>query len=132
MALPSLTIGMACYNDFDGVYFSVQALRLYHADALDGCEILVVDNHPGSPAGKTTRALVENWAGGRYVRLATSSVSPVGRGRSSGPNGRAAASDGWRPTFSTLDRSVGGPDGHAKHDAAASHNSTTRARSPPP
>lgn len=37
-----LTIGMATYQDFDGVYFTVQDLRLHHD--LDGVEILVVDN----------------------------------------------------------------------------------------
>jgi len=26
--MPRLTIGMATYNDFDGVYFTLQALRL--------------------------------------------------------------------------------------------------------
>ena len=37
-----LTIGMATYRDFDGVYFSVQDLRLHHD--MDNVEILVVDN----------------------------------------------------------------------------------------
>jgi SAM-dependent methyltransferase len=37
-----LTVGMATYQDFDGVYFSVQDLRLHHD--LDNVEILVVDN----------------------------------------------------------------------------------------
>jgi glycosyltransferase involved in cell wall biosynthesis len=37
-----LTIGMATYQDFDGVYFSVQDLRLHHD--LENVEILVVDN----------------------------------------------------------------------------------------
>ena len=37
-----LTIGMATYQDFDGVYFSVQDLRLHHD--LANVEIVVVDN----------------------------------------------------------------------------------------
>ena len=37
----ALTIGMATYDDFDGVYFTLQALRLYQ-DLLD-TELLVVD-----------------------------------------------------------------------------------------
>ena len=37
-----LTIGMAAYQDFDGVYFSVQDLRLHHD--MEHVEILVVDN----------------------------------------------------------------------------------------
>jgi uncharacterized membrane protein YphA (DoxX/SURF4 family) len=58
---PELTIGMATYDDFDGVYFTLQALRLYHD--LDGTELLVVDNHGCA----YTRELVSNWAGGTYV-----------------------------------------------------------------
>ena len=38
-----LTIGMAVYNDFPGVYFTVQALRTYHN--LDDIEILIIDNY---------------------------------------------------------------------------------------
>jgi glycosyltransferase involved in cell wall biosynthesis len=60
----ALTIGMATYNDFDGVYFTLQALRLYH-DLAD-TELLVVDNY----GCQHTKAFVENWAQGRYV-LAT-------------------------------------------------------------
>jgi glycosyltransferase involved in cell wall biosynthesis len=37
-----LTIGMAVYQDFDGVYFSVQDLRLHHD--MENVEILIVDN----------------------------------------------------------------------------------------
>lgn len=56
----SLSIGMATYKDFDGVYFSVQALRLYQD--LTDTEILVVDNY-GCP---DTRAFVEA-IGARYI-----------------------------------------------------------------
>ncbi len=30
-----LTIGMATYDDYDGVYFSIQALRLYHNEIVE-------------------------------------------------------------------------------------------------
>jgi hypothetical protein len=40
---PELTVGMATYDDFDGVYFTLQALRLFHD--LDNTELLVVDNY---------------------------------------------------------------------------------------
>jgi hypothetical protein len=56
-----LTIGMAVYQDFDGVYFTLQALRLYQD--LEGVELLVVDNHGCS----ATRDFVENWVKGRYL-----------------------------------------------------------------
>lgn len=48
-----LTIGMATYRDFDGVYFSVQALRLYHQLPCP-IELLVVDNWSVRHGDKTT------------------------------------------------------------------------------
>ena len=39
----ALTIGMATYKDFGGVYFTLQALRLYQ-DVRD-TEFLVIDNY---------------------------------------------------------------------------------------
>lgn len=63
-----LTIGMATYDDFDGVYFTIQALRLYIFAAEAPAELIVVDNNPTSRQGKRTRALLQA-IGGRYVAL---------------------------------------------------------------
>ncbi len=63
----ALTIGMATYDDFDGVYFTIQALRLYQD--LDDTELLVVDNF-GCDA---TRDFLKSWTKARYV-LATEAV----------------------------------------------------------
>jgi hypothetical protein len=58
---PELTIGMATYDDFDGVYFTLQALRLYHD--MENVQLLVVDNY-----GCTyTRDFVRDWARSTYV-----------------------------------------------------------------
>src|SRR5919206_2761643 len=62
MQVVVLTIGMATYDDFDGVYFTLQALRLYQD--LEDTELLVVDNF----ACEDTQAFVEHWAKGRYMR----------------------------------------------------------------
>ena len=56
-----LTVGMATYDDFDGVYFTVQALRLYHPEGIDDLEIIVVDNNPDSAHGKAVRDFVTSW-----------------------------------------------------------------------
>lgn len=65
-----LTIGMSTFDDFDGVYFSIQSLRLYHniLNTID-YEIVVVDNNPDSPHGKEVKNFVENWTNrkGRYI-----------------------------------------------------------------
>ena len=58
---PELTIGMATYDDFDGVYFTIQALRLYHD--LEDTELLVVDNYGCSQ----TEDFVRGWARSRYI-----------------------------------------------------------------
>jgi hypothetical protein len=52
---------MATYDDFNGVYFTLEALRLYHD--MQDVELLVVDNY----GCETTRSLVEGWTGGRYL-----------------------------------------------------------------
>jgi hypothetical protein len=55
-----LTIGMATYDDYDGVYFTIQALRLYHDICnTDKVEFVVLDNNPDSKSGKETKNFVE-------------------------------------------------------------------------
>ncbi len=69
-AAKKLTIGMATYDDFDGVYFTVQAIRLYHREVLPEIEIVVVDNHPDGPAAEALRLLEGSIAQYRYVPFA--------------------------------------------------------------
>jgi len=57
-----LTIGMACYDDYNGVVFSCQSLRMYHdLVSTDQVEIVILDNNPDSEHGKATK---------KYVNLA--------------------------------------------------------------
>lgn len=60
---PELTIGMATFDDYQGVYFTIQALRLNQD--LENVELLVVDNF----GDESTRSLVEGWTRGqgRYI-----------------------------------------------------------------
>ncbi len=62
-----LTIGMATFNDYDGVYFSVQALRLYHPEVAERTEILVLDNFPEGLAAAALKRLEQHVQGYRYV-----------------------------------------------------------------
>jgi len=73
-----LTIGMATYDDVDGVYFTVQALRMYHHEALRRCELVVVDNNPDSPHGQMVRGLIENWVAGQDRARYIPQPEPVG------------------------------------------------------
>ncbi len=47
-----LTIGMPCYDDFEGVWSTIQSLRMHHPEAMDDVEFLIVDNNPDSAHGK--------------------------------------------------------------------------------
>lgn len=62
-----LTIGMATYDDYDGVYFTIQALRIYHAEVMDQIELLVVDNHPDGPCAKYLKDFEQAFPNYRYV-----------------------------------------------------------------
>ena len=54
MTTPRLTIGSATHDDFEGVYFSYQALRLANPELLDELEFIIIDNNPSSSEGKAT------------------------------------------------------------------------------
>lgn len=58
---------MATYDDFDGVWFTIQAICLYQPEVLADVSFLVVDNHPEGPAGPALRALGDWLPSYRYV-----------------------------------------------------------------
>jgi glycosyltransferase involved in cell wall biosynthesis len=62
-----LTIGMATYDDYDGVYFTVQAIRMHHPEVTAETEILVVDNHPDGPCAEALKRLESHVSGYRYI-----------------------------------------------------------------
>ena len=62
-----LTIGMAAYDDYDGVYFTLQALRMYHPEIVEDTEFVVIDNNPEGACAADMKAL-EYWVPNfRYV-----------------------------------------------------------------
>lgn len=57
-----LTIGMATYDDFHGVYFSLQALRMYHPICqTEDVEFVVLDNNPEGVHGKALQSAISGW-----------------------------------------------------------------------
>ncbi len=62
-----LTIGMATYDDYDGVYFTIQAMRLYHPEVLEDTEFVVVDNHPEGVAAPHLKGLEHAIGNYRYI-----------------------------------------------------------------
>ena len=74
-----LTIGMATYDDYDGVYFSLQALRLYHPEILDETNFLVIDNHPDGPCAEALKALEGSTPQYRYFPFNSDSGTAVSK-----------------------------------------------------
>lgn len=64
-----LTIGMATYDDFDGVYFTIQSLRMHHPICnTDDVEFVVIDNNSESAHGKEVEKFItKEVRNGKYV-----------------------------------------------------------------
>jgi len=56
-----ITWGMATYDDFDGLYFSLKAVQLYSPEFFESVEIVVVDNHPEGVIGKNIEVLCQKF-----------------------------------------------------------------------
>jgi hypothetical protein len=62
-----LTIGRAVYDDYDGVYFTLQSLRLHHPEAIAQVEFVLIDNNPDGSCGPALRELGARVPGVHYV-----------------------------------------------------------------
>ena len=62
-----LTIGMATYDDYHGVYFTIQAIRMFHKEVADNIEIIVVDNNPHGPHGEETKKFLNHVPNSKYI-----------------------------------------------------------------
>lgn len=79
---PKLTIGMSTFEDFHGVFFTIQALRLYHD--LRQVELLVVDTGTGPTSEMVERIIAAagpGTAGARYVHAPESAGTQPSRDR---------------------------------------------------
>lgn len=72
-----LTIGMATYDDYDGVYFTIQSLRMYHNLKEDDVDFIVIDNNPSGKHGETTKRFVENAVKGKYIPYTEKNTTAV-------------------------------------------------------
>ena len=52
-----LTVGMATYDDYDGLYFTIQSIRMYHPEVLDDIEFVIIDNNPDGAHSKSIKHL---------------------------------------------------------------------------
>ena len=51
---------MATHDDYDGVYFTIQSIRMFHPEVLNDIEFIIIDNNPAGKHGKCIRDLL-NW-----------------------------------------------------------------------
>lgn len=73
----TLTVAMATYDDYDGVYFSLQAIRMYHSEVVDEVDFLVIDNRPDGPCAKSLKNLEAHIPNYRYVPFVSWSGTAV-------------------------------------------------------
>jgi hypothetical protein len=63
-----LTIGMATYDDYNGVFFSIQSLRMFHEICnTEQVEFIVLDGNPSSEHGKACKSYIEHQVHGKYI-----------------------------------------------------------------
>lgn len=73
-----LTIGMATYDDYDGVFFTIQSLRMNHDICnTDAVEYVVIDTNPNEPHGTEVKKFITTALGdkGRYIPKETGQIS---------------------------------------------------------
>lgn len=73
-----LTIGMATYDDYDGVFFTIQSLRMHHEICnSDAVEYIVLDTNPNSPHGQEVKKFVTTGLNGKgkYVEKNSGNIS---------------------------------------------------------
>lgn len=58
--MKKLTIGMATYDDFDGVYFTIQSIRLFHKEICNDIEFIVLDNNPSGKHSDSVKKLCDS------------------------------------------------------------------------
>lgn len=58
--MKKLSIGMATFDDYDGVFFSIQSIRMYHQLPDIKYEFIVLDNNPSSSQGLATKQFIES------------------------------------------------------------------------
>jgi hypothetical protein len=70
---PILTVGLATYDDYDGVFFTIQSIRMHHM--AENIEFIVLDNNPESKHGEETKKFVETQVKGKYIPYTDKSSS---------------------------------------------------------
>ena len=57
--MSKLTIGIATHDDFDGLYFSIQNIRMNHKEVMKDVEFVIIDNNPYGVHGESIRNYIK-------------------------------------------------------------------------
>lgn len=60
--MEKITIGICVYDDYDGAFFTLQSLRMYHSEVMDRVEFIVINNNPESASGRELKNHINNIA----------------------------------------------------------------------
>lgn len=87
-AVPKLTIGLATYRDWPGVWATLEAIEEFHADVFRDLELIVVDNDPDGEPNRHSEDSHSNKAkrhveamGGKYDHFTTVQGTAAAKGR---------------------------------------------------
>jgi hypothetical protein len=74
---PSLTIGIATHDDFDGAWFTINSLYLHHFEAMKNAEVVLLDNHPRGVEASDLKQLDTLMPGVRYIPVGAYSSTAI-------------------------------------------------------
>lgn len=82
---PKLTVGIATCHDFNGIWPTIQSLKIHHAECMDDIELVVIDNEPGgSKHSEAAKILTSRWGGKhlpKYVHFTDVEGTAVAKGK---------------------------------------------------
>lgn len=61
-----LTIGMSTYDDYDGVFFTIQSIRMHHKLNFDEIEFILLDNNPDGLHSEANKKIMKS-VNGKYI-----------------------------------------------------------------
>ena len=79
--MSKLTIGICVYDDYDGAFFTIQSLRMYHSEVMNRVEFVVINNNPTSEHGKALKNMFDNITEPKTYLEFTNYSSPFIKGK---------------------------------------------------
>jgi hypothetical protein len=62
-----LCVGMATFDDFDGAWFTIEAIRMFHPEIAGQISFVIVDNHPEGTAAASLKSMENQVPFLRYI-----------------------------------------------------------------